>query len=102
MSDEPKLFQAVEDRRHFLHNCGRFAATVPPALTILLSTSLTSEAIAKSIGGGGGGSKADGGPPKGPDSGPPKGPDANQTLSTPIRDGRDGVKKPDGAGKGGN
>ena len=43
------------DRREFLKTCGRFAATVPPAMTILLSTSLTSEAIAKSTGGEGGG-----------------------------------------------
>lgn len=47
-----------QDRRDFLKACGRFAGTVPPAMTILLSTSLTSEAIAKSTGkstGGGGG-----------------------------------------------
>ena len=48
---------ATEDRRNFLKTCGRFAATVPPAMTILLSTSLSSEAIAASSGGGGGGSK---------------------------------------------
>jgi hypothetical protein len=37
-----------EDRRAFLASCGRFAAVTPPALTVLLSTSLTSDAIAKS------------------------------------------------------
>nr|WP_046862277.1 hypothetical protein [Microvirga massiliensis] len=37
-----------DDRREFLKRCGKFAATVPPAVTMLLSTSLTSEAIAAS------------------------------------------------------
>lgn len=39
------------DRRDFLKSCGRFAAVTPPAVTLLLSTSLTSGAIAKSGGG---------------------------------------------------
>jgi hypothetical protein len=43
-----------EDRRKFLAACGKFAAITPPALTILLSTSLNSEAVAKSGGGSGG------------------------------------------------
>jgi hypothetical protein len=38
------------DRREFLKKCGRFAAVTPPAITMLLSTSLTSNAIAKSGG----------------------------------------------------
>ncbi|PST24141.1 hypothetical protein C7U60_09475 [Mesorhizobium plurifarium] len=42
-----------EDRREFLKSCGRFAIVTPPAVTMLLSTSLTSNAIAKSGGGGG-------------------------------------------------
>ncbi|EIG56422.1 hypothetical protein FXB41_27935 [Bradyrhizobium canariense] len=37
-----------DDRREFLKTCGRFAAVTPPAITLLLSTSLTSDAIAKS------------------------------------------------------
>ncbi|MDF0582415.1 MULTISPECIES: hypothetical protein [Bradyrhizobium] len=37
-----------DDRREFLKTCGRFAAVTPPAMTLLLSTSLTSDAIAKS------------------------------------------------------
>ena len=41
-----------EDRRDFLKSCGRFAMTVPPAMTLLLSTSLTSPAIAQSYGAG--------------------------------------------------
>jgi hypothetical protein len=37
-----------EDRRRFLATCGRFAAVTPPVVTMLLSTSMTSNAIAKS------------------------------------------------------
>ncbi|MHB0772692.1 hypothetical protein [Bradyrhizobium sp. 5.13L] len=37
-----------DDRREFLKTCGKFAAVTPPAMTLLLSTSLTSDAIAKS------------------------------------------------------
>jgi hypothetical protein len=45
--------KADEDRRKFLASCGKFAAITPPAITMLLSTSLNSEAIAQSGGGGG-------------------------------------------------
>jgi hypothetical protein len=48
----------VEDRRNFLKSAGRFAAVTPPAITLLLSTSLTSDAIAYS---GGKGSKGNNG-----------------------------------------
>lgn len=41
-----------DDRRKFLAACGKFAVVTPPALTVLLSTSLNSEAIAGSGGGG--------------------------------------------------
>ena len=58
MADEPSFPGDEEDRRRFLKTCGRFAATVPPAMTILLSTSLSSKAIAKSTGGGGGGAES--------------------------------------------
>jgi len=37
-----------DDRREFLKTCGKFAAVTPPAITLLLSTSLTSDAIAMS------------------------------------------------------
>jgi hypothetical protein len=43
-----------DDRRKFLAACGRFAVITPPALTMLLSTSLTSKAITRSGGGGDG------------------------------------------------
>ncbi|KFG91998.1 hypothetical protein BV98_000249 [Sphingobium herbicidovorans NBRC 16415] len=60
---------AGEDRRNFLKTCGKFAATVPPAMTIMLSTSLTSQAIAASAGGGGGGRPRDSGVKTGGDTG---------------------------------
>ncbi|PDT50451.1 hypothetical protein CO661_02175 [Sinorhizobium fredii] len=68
--ESEKLQQARtdEDRREFLKSCGRFAAVTPPVVTLLLSTSLTSDAIAKSGSGspkGGKGSKG----PKGPKGG---------------------------------
>ncbi|QOZ75386.1 hypothetical protein XH83_08000 [Bradyrhizobium sp. CCBAU 53351] len=40
-----------DDRREFLKTCGKFAVVTPPAITALLSTSLTSTAIAHSGGG---------------------------------------------------
>lgn len=39
-----------DDRRAFLKNCGKFAALTPPAVTFLLSTSMSSKAIAASGG----------------------------------------------------
>jgi hypothetical protein len=41
-----------DERREFLKTCGRFAAVTPPAITLLLSTSLTSNAIGASGGRG--------------------------------------------------
>jgi hypothetical protein len=38
----------IEDRRKFLAICGKFAVVTPPSITVLLSTSLTSDAIAAS------------------------------------------------------
>lgn len=42
---------ADEDRRKFIAACGKFAIVTPPAVTLLLSTSLNSTAIAASTGG---------------------------------------------------
>ena len=39
-----------EDRRRFLKSCGRFAIVMPPAINLLLSTSMTSTAISRSVG----------------------------------------------------
>ncbi|MDX0506750.1 hypothetical protein GOC90_32480 [Sinorhizobium medicae] len=50
-----------EDRREFLKACGRFAAVTPPSVTLLLSTSLTSDAIAASGSGSSGGKGGSGG-----------------------------------------
>ena len=44
---------ATADRRKFLAALGRFSAVTPPAITLLLSTTLSSEAIAHSGGGEG-------------------------------------------------
>lgn len=53
--DHQKLSKSETDRRAFLQSCGRFATTVPPAMTVMLSTSLTSDAVAMSTGYGHGG-----------------------------------------------
>ncbi|RUV26226.1 MAG: hypothetical protein E5X10_23590 [Mesorhizobium sp.] len=45
-----KLVSEGEARRDFLKKAGRFAAVTPPAITVLLGTSLNSKAIAKSGG----------------------------------------------------
>ena len=50
-NDEPAANAELEvdaDRRKFLATCGRFAVVTPPAVTLLLSTSLNSDAIASS------------------------------------------------------
>ena len=43
---------ADEDRRKFMATCGKFAVVTPPAIMMLLSTSLNSTAIAHSGGRG--------------------------------------------------
>jgi hypothetical protein len=62
---------ASEDRRKFLATCGKFAIVTPPALTLLLSTSLNSTAIASSSGNNGnngfGNGGGDGSPNEKPD-----------------------------------
>src|SRR6185437_1094222 len=40
----------IAARREFLGHCGRFAVVTPPTITLLLSTSLNSSAIALSSG----------------------------------------------------
>lgn len=63
---------ANEDRRKFLASCGKFAVVTPPAIAMLLSTSLNSEAIAHSGGRGnnGFGNGGNDGSPNGKDDGP--------------------------------
>jgi len=48
--DDPKITESETDRRKFLASTGKFAAFVPPAMTVLLSTTLSSPAIAASAG----------------------------------------------------
>jgi len=43
-------------RRNFLKSCGRFAVVTPPAISLLLSTSLNSPAVAASGANGSNGS----------------------------------------------
>jgi hypothetical protein len=52
MSHQEDDAASIADRRKFLAACGRFAVITPPALTVLLSTSLNSTAIAHSGGRG--------------------------------------------------
>ena len=51
-----------DDGREFLAQCGKFAVVTPPAIRMLLSTSLNSTTIAHSGGYGGDGPGGDGGP----------------------------------------
>ena len=48
MERDEKLTHAATDRRAFLATAGKFAVVTPPVMTMLLSTSLTSPAIAAS------------------------------------------------------
>ena len=72
------LADGNEDRRDFLKTCGRFAITVPPVMTVLLSTSLTSPAIAQSVGG----PKGNNGVGNGLDPQPPGNPPINDGPGT--------------------
>jgi hypothetical protein len=60
----------ANDRRRFLAACGKFAVVTPPAMTMLLSTTLTSTAIARS---GGGSNKGNNGYGNGGGDGSPNG-----------------------------
>lgn len=59
MSDDPGLSSSPQgqsperDRRDFLVKAGRFAVVTPPAISMLLVTSMNSNAVAGSGGGGG-------------------------------------------------
>jgi hypothetical protein len=64
------------ERRKFLAVCGKFAVITPPAMTVLLSTSLTSNAIASSGNGSSkGGSHPNNGGGNGGGDGSPNGKD---------------------------
>jgi hypothetical protein len=75
MSDSISEAEAAADadRRKFLASCGKFAAVTPPAITLLLSTSLNSTAIASSGAGGAYGGKGNNGWGNGGGDGSPNG-----------------------------
>jgi hypothetical protein len=68
--------EAEADRRNFLAACGKFAAVTPPAITLLLSTTLTSEAISTS------GARGNNGVGNGIDPQPPGNPPINDGSGT--------------------
>jgi hypothetical protein len=53
--------QADLARRQFLESCGKFAVVTPPAISLLLSTSLSSPAVAASGGSSSSSSPSSGG-----------------------------------------
>ena len=59
--NDTEVPEDADGRREFLKSCGRFATVTPPAITMLLSTSLTSNAIASSGGDKGRGTGRSGG-----------------------------------------
>jgi hypothetical protein len=80
----PPENNADEDRRKFLATCGKFAVVTPPAITMLLSTSLTSEAIAAS-GFGSNGPRGNNGFGNGPNDGVPNPQNPKFTNSDNVR-----------------
>jgi hypothetical protein len=54
-NEQAQEMSADEDRRKFLEACGKFAVVTPPAITLLLSTSLNSTSAMASSGGWQGG-----------------------------------------------
>lgn len=80
-----ELVPEAEARRSFLKNAGKFAAVTPPAITLLLGTSLSSKAIAKSGGGSHHG-------PKGPKPHHPKPRPHKPRHKTPPRKGPHGPR----------
>lgn len=70
---------AESDRRDLLKKFGSLALVAPPVITVLLSTSLSSQAIARSSGGD---SKGNNGVGNGPDPQPPGLPPINDGPGT--------------------
>jgi len=73
-----KETKAGADRRQFLATAGKAAVVVPPAMTMLLSTTMTSPAIAAS----GGPMKGNNGVGNGMDPQPPGNPPMNDGPGT--------------------
>lgn len=64
-----------QSRRRFIEQCGRFAVVTPPAMTLLLSTSMNSSAVAASV-------KGNNGVGNGIDPPPPGNPPVNDGPGT--------------------
>jgi len=74
--------RAGTDRREFLSVYGKAALVAPPVITMLLSTSMSSPAIAQSTGGDPRGPKGNNGVGNGPDPQPPGQPPINDGPGT--------------------
>ncbi len=77
--EEQDIHRADEDRRAFLQTAGKIAIVVPPAMTVLLSTGMSSPAIAAS---GSTTSKGNNGVGNGIDPPPPGNPPLNDGPGT--------------------
>jgi hypothetical protein len=80
MSDQENRNAAERDRRAFLVSAGKFAVAVPPVMTVLLSTTMSSTAIAQS------GAPSGGETPKG-NNGVGNGLDPQPPGNPPVNDG---------------
>jgi len=78
MSLENAMDRVAADRRQFLSTAGKFAVVVPPTMTVLLSTSMSSPAIAAS----GGVQRGNNGVGNGVDPQPPGNPPINDGPGT--------------------
>ena len=79
MQIEDAIQKAKADRRQFLSTAGKFAVVVPPAMTLMLSTTMSSPAIAAS---GGGVQHGNNGVGNGEDPQPPGNPPVNDGPGT--------------------
>ena len=99
----PEAEKAVtDDRRSFLRKAGMFAVVTPPAVTFLLSTSMSSRAIAASGGrahGNSGHEHGNNGVGNGPDPQPPGNPPINDGPGSGLGHPGNG---PSGHGPSGN
>jgi hypothetical protein len=83
--EEQDIPRADEDRRAFLRTAGKIAVTVPPAMSLLLSTGMSSPAIAASgsvATTGGSSVKGNNGVGNGVDPQPPGNPPVNDGPGT--------------------
>lgn len=82
MDELDKPQSAGEDRREFLSKYGKLALVAPPVITMLLSTSMASPAIASSTGGTPERPKGNNGVGNGLDGQPPGNPKVNDGPGT--------------------